>query len=424
MKPYEPAPASTATGVTLSRPPLAMSVDQLVAIGFQSMDAGLYEVALASFLMGLQLERRPDVLAYAANAYRLLWRFDEARTLIDEAHGIAPTDGRVVGTMGLILHDIGRSTDAVVAFDRAMSLGMTTPNIQFARAWALFASGQFNRAFKAYEARFLINAAPAHTMPRWKGEPLGGKTLLVESEQGYGDVIMFSRFLYAIEGNHIVAMPPPLMGLFPDCRRLGETIQADYWCPIMSLPLYVASDIELRAPIKPTRRLPLLTDSKLNIGVWWQSKAGLKPSPGEAIHGVQKSCPMELFVTELATLPGVRLHCLQTDVDVTMAQGLIVQPPLVDFADQASYMSQMDLLIGVDTAPLHLAGAMKRPTIGLLNYVGGWPWTDRHSTVWYPSMRLARQQTPGEWLPVLKQARKLAIDMLNIDMSVKRETMT
>ena len=398
MRPYEKPFDETApgTGVALTKAPQELTAAQLMQIGYDVTEVGLYAVALASFLRAARLERRADTLAEVANAYRLCWRFEEALATIDDALGDACTDGRVYANYGLILLDVGRPEHAVLNFDRAIELGLTNPKLLFARSWALFACGRFRDAFVAYDARFRVNGFGPHSCPIWKGEPLGGKTLLVEGEQGYGDTIMFARFVHEVPGNVVLSLPPALMGLYPGSKRLGEEIRADYWCPIMSLPGRLGlTDLNHAPVLRPPRHMQLATDTLLNIGIWWESKAGGGKSPGETIHGRQKSCPMDLFVTELATLPGVRLHCLQTDVDVKDAAGLIVKPLIYDFADQASYMAQMDLCVGIDSAPLHLAGAMRRPTIALLNWVGGWPWGGRNMTTpWYPSMQLARHPTP------------------------------
>lgn len=394
----------------LQRPEL--TIEQLTQLGAQASTNGLAEVARVAFTRALAVERRADVLANVANAMRYTWRFEEANAYIEEALTHGPMDGRVWGIAGAIYLDQNDSARAIDAFEKAMKWGGASPYVRFGLAEAQLHAGDFENGLRGYEARFQVNVMRQHGCPRWKGEPLGNKTLLVEAEQGLGDTVMFSRFLHKIPGDYILSVQPALVNLFPNAKRLGEIIRADYWCPLMSLPALVGTDITQGPPIRPNRIMPLTNRGAFNIGIFWQSKSGGSGSPEEMRHGMQKSCSLELFL-ELAEINGVQLHSLQYGYDAhAMTMGLINQLDFYDFRDLASYIAQLDLIVGVDTAPLHLAAAMNRPTVGLLNVVGSWQYGAGSRTPWYKTLELVRQERPFDWESAMQQAKSIVTRMM------------
>ncbi len=407
MRDLPPDVASAIQKAPVPTPKPQQIIDQLSTLGVNSALQGFAEVSRAAMLRAVAEGRRPDVLANAANSSRLCWRFDEAQTLMSEALEMAPHDGRLWATQALILMDLNRPAEAAAAFQKAMALGSSLNFTEIGHAMALLSSGAIAEGLLAYEARFELNPAAKHTMPRWAGEPLRDKMLLVEAEQGLGDSIMFSRFLDRIVGNYVFSVQPPLQGLFPGARRLGEEVRADYWIPLMSLPNFVGPDLDYR-PIQTRRMMPLVTDAEINIGIFWRAKAGNVTAIQEAKHGEQKSIPMELLL-DLATIPNVRLHSLQFGEDAKASWGIINDLPIADFGDMASYMSQMDLIVGVDTAPIHLAGMMNRPAILLLNFTGSWQWGTGDKTPWYKTVHIVRQEKAGEWLPAVTKAKQIVM---------------
>lgn len=383
-------------------------VDQLSTLGVNAAMQGFAEVSRAAMLRAVAEGRRPDVLANAANASRLCWRFEEAQELMAEALEKAPHDGRMWATQGLIWMDLNRPAEAATAFQKAIELGSNLNFTTIGQALALLASGNIPVGLQAYEARFELNPPKIkHPMPRWNGEPLKDAILLVEAEQGLGDSIMFSRFLDHIQGNYVFSVQPQLQPLFPTAKRLGEEVRADYWIPLMSLPNIVGCDLGYR-PIQTKRMMPLVTDAAINIGIFWRAKAGNVVDPQEGRHGQQKSVPLELML-DLATIPNVRLHSLQFAESAKASWGIINEPPIHDFGDMASYMAQMDLIVGVDTAPIHLAGMMNRPTILLSNFSSSWQWGTSDSTPWYKTIHIVRQEKAGEWLPAVTKAKQIVM---------------
>lgn len=397
---------STEVDDGVQRPEL--TIDQLTQLGAHASQHGLADVARVAFLRALAIEPRADVLANVANAMRYTWRFDEANQYLAAALERAPMDGRVWGIAGAIYLDQNRAEEAIDAFRKAIQWGGAGPYTRFGLAEAQLHAGDFSNGLLGYDSRFELNPLRLHNCPRWKGEPLGGRLLHVEAEQGLGDTIMFSRFLSRIPGDYVLSVQPALQGLFgPNTKRLGEDVRADYWTPLMSLPRHVGTDVTPALMFRPNRNMPLTNKGDFNIGIFWQSKAGGAGSPEEKRHGLQKSCSLELFL-ELAEIDGVQLHSLQHDQDAhAMTMGLINQLPQYDFRDQASYMMQLDCIVGVDTAPIHLAATLRRPTILMLNVCGSWQWGAGKTTAWYDTMQIVRQEKPFDWRSAIRRVKEL-----------------
>lgn len=382
-------------------------VDQLNLLGVKAAEEGAVHVGRAALMRAAAMEPRADILANAGNACRVCWRFQEAEELIGRALEMAPMDGRLWTTKGLLLLDLNRYREAADCFNKGMELSPPTTFGQLGMGLSLLGMGRIAEGVQWYESRFAVMPPRQHNVPRWEGQSLKGKLLHVECEQGLGDSIMFSRYLSKIQGNYVFSVQPQLQALFPQAKRYEEEIRADYWIPLMSLPRFVEARPHY-APIQPTRFMPLQSDAKYNIGVFWKAKAAGKGGPQEMRHGEQKSCPMELFL-DLACLPNVRLHSLQFGDTIKDNWNVISQPPINDFADMASYMSQLDMVVGVDTGPIHLAGMMDRPTILLLNAVGSWQWGSDEVTPWYRTVQTIRQPKPHDWVGAMDLAKAAVI---------------
>ncbi|MBO1349492.1 MAG: tetratricopeptide repeat protein [Hormoscilla sp. GUM202] len=265
--------------------------------------------------------------------------------------------------------------------------------------------------------------------PLWDGSPLAGKTILLQTERwGYGDVIQFIRYapLVAQRGAGKV-----ILETYPALRRLltkvsgvqevvvkGEPLPAfDVQVPLMNLPRILGTTIETIPARIPylyaeekhaegavkysgalrTARHP---DGIVKVGIMWASDP-TRPTARK------RSCPVSLFL-ELSQIPGISLYSLQkehTDIlDGTPIQDLSTH--LNDFADTAAVISQLDLVISVDTSVAHLAGALGKPVWVLLPFSPDWRWfLDRSDSPWYPTMRLFRQAKPGDWPSVFAQVK-------------------
>jgi hypothetical protein len=262
-------------------------------------------------------------------------------------------------------------------------------------------------------------------VPRWQGsEPLAGKTLLVHAEQGLGDVMQFCRYLplLAAQGGTIVFEVMPslkalLHSLPGDIHIIarGEPVPAvDYYCPLLSLPHalktrvdtipaqvpYLAAEPERVA--KWTERLRELPG--MRVGLAWQGN----PKVEKLIWARGRSFPLAAL-EPLAQLPGVSLLSLQKGPGHEQLARVPFADRIVDlgtdldsgpdaFLDSAAVMANLDLVVSCDTSIVHLAGALGRPVWTALSVSPEWRWLlERNDSPWYPTMRLFRQPTEGDW---------------------------
>ncbi|HEY9876455.1 MAG TPA: hypothetical protein V6D12_23720 [Candidatus Obscuribacterales bacterium] len=268
------------------------------------------------------------------------------------------------------------------------------------------------------------------SQPVWDGSNLEGRTILLHAEQGFGDTIQFIRYAPLVagyQGRVFVECYAPLIKLFkciPGIEQLiikGETLpEFDVHAPLMSLPGILGTTLEtvpaevpyLSPPIPPIQ-LEVPPETLLKVGIVWASKPN-HPTTG------RRSSPLSYFLN-LQSISGVALYSLQKDpVAADMAQlqqaGLVqdLSDQLQDFIDTASAVSQLDLVISVDTAVAHLAGALGQKVWLLLSFIPDWRWMLGHEdSLWYPTMRLFRQESPGDWAGVFVRVAKALEDVVS-----------
>ena len=292
----------------------------------------------------------------------------------------------------------GRTREALAVYGRAAA-NHPTPQFRYRLAELLLAEGRYAEAWPHLEARFEVRGdeleIPRFPFPRWRGEPLAGKSILVFGEMGLGDQIQFARYLEVLrsQGATVAYMTrPALQRLF---APLGVPLlildqsppggpRFDYWVPSLSIPGIVGTTVET---IPPPVRLPARPPKgDRSFGLAW---AGNSRHP----YDRYRSLPRPLADALLA-LPGAR----------TLQQQ---QTRAADMASTAALMDQLDLVITVDSAPAHLAGSMGKTCWVLLSGVGtDWRWMyERTDSPWYPSLRLYRQSRPGDWRGVIERVR-------------------
>lgn len=379
--------------------------------------------ALESFDRAIALDPA-SALAHSnrGGALHRLGRFAEALESHDRAAVLAPKLAHIHITRGQTLAELGRYAEALNAFDQALVLDPRSAEAQFEKACTLLVMGRFRQGWQAYEVRRRRVAADAfhpQDKPQWTGrESLAGKTLFIEGEQGLGDMIQFCRYAPRcadLGGRVVLTVQPSLVRLLQgmdsriDVRPQEERpADFDYHIPLMSLPMafdageggFAARTPYLRAdPQRAELWRDRIGSEGFKIGICWQG------GPGNPA----RSFPLAAL-EDIASLPGLRLISLQKEAEPalpsaagmpieTLGEGYDAGPD--GFLDAAAAMEAMDLVITCDTSLAHLAGALARPVWVALKFAADWRYlTGREDSVWYPTMRLFRQDRPGDWQSV------------------------
>lgn len=357
-------------------------------------------------------------------ALQRLDRMDEALAAFRHAAELQPDDPLVLANLAQALDGAGRGDEGGATHRRAVAADPDCAVAHFNLSIHLLRRGEYAEGWREYGWRWRGGVKNLHprgfAQPEWGGEDLGGRTLLLHAEQGFGDTIQFVRFArHAAErgGRVVLEVQPALARLL---TGMAETVVAagtplppfDLHLPLMSLPGVLdlpesafAADVPYVAasPHDVESWSVLMGEAGPRIGLVWSG------NPGHA-GDRQRSIPAAVMLAALADAPG-RLFSLNKaprDADrlTLAAHGRVVDlaPHLADFAHTAAALAHMDLVVSVDTAVAHLAGAMGRPVWLLLPVKSDWRWQwGREDTTWYPSMRLFRQTVAGDWAEVLRR---------------------
>jgi tetratricopeptide (TPR) repeat protein len=349
-----------------------------------------------------------------------------------------PAHGGAWNNLGLMLRRLSRHRASLAAHIRAMTADLANPRPRFNAGMAHLTLGEFEAGWPLYEARSEIASvarlAGLRTgTPCWRGAPLGRQTLLIESEQGLGDTIQFVRYLPLLKARPGVedasitlacdqAMLRLLSG-YPGVDRLLEKPSRrkpmprghDRVVSLMSLPAIFETTLETIPaevpyltphPALVAQWAPRIDGSGFKVGLVWAGRP-------QHDNDRNRSMSLESFLP-LAKIRGVSLYSLQKGP----AEEALAKPPkgmtitplggrFADFADTAAAIANLDLVISVDTAVAHLAGAMGKPVWTLLPLVPDWRWMlERADSPWYPTMRLFRQEAPGDWDSVIAAVAK------------------
>ncbi len=333
--------------------------------------------------------------------------------------------------------DAQRHSDAIAAYERALRLRPRYVEVRWNMAHSLLMLGEHERGWDAFEARWqtghLKHEARAFAQPQWRGEAIADKTLFLWSEQGFGDTLQFCRYapLAAARGARVIlGTRPQLRELLGSLAGVAEVVDLDArlpafdrHCPLMSLPrAFGTNSASIPADVPYLKAAPHLASSfaarlkpsaRLRVGLVWS--AGIRRHDASLfLAGAGKSMPASL----LGTLknPAVEFFKLQVD-----ARGASVPLAMTDwsaelntFADTAALMHSLDLVISVDTAAAHLAGALGKPVWLLLSENACWRWgRATETTPWYPAMRIFRQARLGDWRVPLEQARLALAELVD-----------
>jgi len=381
--------------------------------------------AVAAFAKAVDLQAPSASTCYNfGNSCYCLDRIEQAADLFRRAVDLNPRDSASWNNLGKCLKELNRLEDSVAAYDRALEILPDYPNARYGRGTSLLAAGRLLEGFKDYEWRRRLRAARKFSRPEWTGNAIPGKALFLYAEQGYGDALQMARFIQVARercGRVIVECRPDLETLFNYSKcadhvvPFGAPMPAfDYFLPLASLPHILGATLEtipgqtpyLHAP--PNNCVAAASEGKLKVGLAW---AGSRDHQQDAARSIR----LEAFMPILRT-PGVSFFNLQKpvpDLDHpclnAVSNRVNSDLGLTSFLETASVIAGLDLVITVDTAVAHLAGALGKPVWLLLQHSPDWRWfLDRADTPWYPTMKLFRQTERGKWeTPILSVAEAL-----------------
>lgn len=383
-----------------------------------------YHAALACHRRAIELE--PEDGAYhgnCGNVLKDLGRVEEAVAEHQRAVELQPDSAGAHHNLGIALREAGWHARAVEAFETALKLDPSLEKVEWDRAVCLLHLGNFDAGWPAYEARWVLGELPNRRpeLPYHAGQPLDGKTVVVTLEQGFGDSILAARFLpqlKAIGATVWLDVKPPLRRLFAKVAGVDRVTDpeesvsgADYQVPIMALPGMFGANLEnlpppvrLEVPEEARRKVaPLVErgdsgpDGRFRVGIVWSGSLTFR-------NNHNRSAPLSRFLG-LCEVPGVQLYSLQkgpqeSDLRTTGADAVVIDigGRVEDFAETAAAIELMDLIVMTDSSVAHLAGSLGKPVWNLLNYVPYWLYLEaREDSPWYPSMRLIRQSSFGDW---------------------------
>jgi hypothetical protein len=333
----------------------------------------------------------------------------------------------------VVLQQLRRLDEAMESFERALALNPQEPEAHFQQAMCRLALGDFAEGWRQYEwrwkARQLESSVRDMAAPLWLGaEDLGGRTVLLHGEQGFGDVLQFCRYAPAVAARGGRVVLEVLAGLERLLARLdgverivtrGHPLPpCDVHAPLMSLPLALGAGPEAPPYLSPdpadvarwAERLAGV--DALKVGLCWAGGARPDQPVARAID-LRRSLSLEAFAP-LAGIAGVRFYSLQKGPPAAQLASLPwAGPPIVDwtgelndFADTAALVSQLDLVIACDTSTAHLAGGLGRPVWILNRFDTCWRWgVGREDSPWYPTARLFNQSAAGDWAGVVEAVK-------------------
>ena len=395
------------------------------AMGFNNLGVALRDKkrlpeAAAAIRRAIELEPNDTETHYNLGGILMEAReFDAAREAFAAAIRLNPNHANAHNNLGSCWMMQQEPANALPEFERAIQLDPNLATAHFNRGLAYLTLGDFRDGLPDYEWRAKVKPQfifmrEGSSRPRWDGQPLEGRTIFLHAEQGFGDTIQFVRFVPLVHergGRVILGVQPQLERLMqqvPGVERILSSIepelQYDVHCPLLSLQLALGMNLAsipreipyLKADVVPAAqwksRMSEIPGKK--VGLAW---AGSAMNDQDSIRTIS----LRQFAL-LASIKGVQFFSLQKgDALKESPDGLQLfdwTNDLHDFSDTAGLIANLDLIITVDTAVAHLAGAMGKPVWILIPHSPDWRWmTGREDSPWYPTARLFRQTKLGDW---------------------------
>ncbi len=362
-----------------------------------------------------------EARCFQAQALKSQGRFQDALDMLEEI--LASNPGYVPAKIhaGDSMQALGRGDEAIEQFRNAIAVEPEHAEAHFNLGVALLTNEQYSEGWREYSWRFRTDAyarfRPPLPVPLWEGEPLDGKSILIFAEQGMGDTIQFARYAVPLKQRGaevhcrcaavVADLIATISGISGVHRMDGSPVPiCDFQISMMDLPRIFNTDREtipakdgyVSAP-KDTFR----PNEGFGVGLVWQ---GNRAHKNDAFRSIPLSC-----LEDVIAIDGINFYSLQVGEEAQQIVDLgwvdqieDLAPGIRDFSDSADILSKLDLLITIDSAPAHLAGALGTPVWTLLPTIADWRW-GRHgqTTCWYNSMRLFRQVSLGEWGSVVDE---------------------
>jgi tetratricopeptide repeat protein len=362
------------------------------------------------------------------NTLRRLYLFDEALEALEKSLELDRENPFVYFNIGLLYADLNEFEKSIQNYDKAITFDHEKPaykeiivESQWSRALALLALGDYDKGWPAYESRHNLMRIPQPKFSGnlWTGESLVDQKILLTYEERFGDVIHFLRFIPYIKklgATVIVQCPKELTRLLNEDPYIDSTVEVgenlpvyDFYLPITSIPVVLQipfDEIPIDVPyinlrnsvVKP--KIPSLPGMKLKVGMIW---AGKPRPPGRSCT---LSCYIPLMKRSEVGFYSFQIGPRKKDIMNERAGWLIhdLSSEIEDFYSSAVLMNEMDLIISIDSAPVHLAGGLGKPVWLMLKYSSDWRWmSDNDYNPWYPTMRVFRQEKPDSWHEVSKK---------------------
>ena len=355
-------------------------------------------------------------------------RLEEAGQALQEALRRRQDDPRILNDMGVLLHELGRVADAEMVYRTGLALAPDDVDLHHNLGLVLLKTGQYREGWAEFHWRWKADAPPharAFTQPQWDGSPLPGGRLLINAEQGLGDILQFCRLAplaaarLGPDARLTLEVYRPLVSLlrdqWPEVEIIaqGDPLPAfDAYLPLLSLAGVLEQDHQT------IDGAPYLRPDPARVAAWADRlaplkglKVGLVWSGGKLIGAAtdRKRSITLAALAPLAAVSGVSFVSLQKDAPAAQAKTppadmtlLDLRDDLIDFAETAAVVANLDLVISVDTAVVHLAGALGKPVWLLNRFDNCWRWElEREDTPWYAGLRQFRQPTAGDWDSVI-----------------------
>ena len=356
-------------------------------------------------------------------------QFDEAEACYRKAIKLKKECPIGWSNLGVLYASMKREDEAEQCHRTAISLNHDYAMARFNLSYLLLRQGRFDEGWYCLEARNWYEAIAKHlTCPRWQGESLAGRSILISYEAGYGDVIQFCRYAEVLKAQGAISITiichPPLKKLLASLEGVDIIISydeeipssaLDFWTPLLSIPYYCKTRIDtipakipyLGATADLIEKWALLVPKAgFNVGLVWKGNPLFE-------NDADRSLPSLDVLAPLWDVEGVNFISLQKGAGEIEVENLSSGLPLInlgcqleEFTDTTAVIMSLDLVICVDTAVAHLAGALSKPCWILLpDYKTDWRWlTNRTDSPWYPkNIRLFRQQTMGDWTTIVQE---------------------